>query len=97
MIQGIQFHEASNGKETFDILSKVNNIELILIDIMMPIMDGFELAEKLLKKPNLATIPILFLSAKTDELTKSLALMKARYFIEKPFINEDLNENIKEC
>jgi len=67
-------------------LFKVNNYDLILLDILMPGMDGFEVIEKLkMIEPSLS-IPILVLSALSDQKTRLKALSNgARDYLIKPF------------
>ncbi len=55
---------ATNGKRALEIVKLENNIDLILLDIIMPNMDGYEVAYHLQQdKPN---IPFIFLTAKND-------------------------------
>ncbi len=57
---------ASSGKDALEILSDTKP-DLILLDIMMPEIDGFETCEKIKSDENFKDIPIIFLTAKTDE------------------------------
>jgi CheY-like chemotaxis protein/anti-sigma regulatory factor (Ser/Thr protein kinase) len=57
---------ALDGKSAIDILNH-EKVDLILLDIMMPNMDGFETCEKIKENENLKNIPIIFSTAKTDE------------------------------
>jgi DNA-binding response OmpR family regulator len=92
---GFEFIEAENGKVAFEKL-KTTFVDLIILDIMMPVMDGWELAAKLKEDPKLEQIPILFLSAKTDEYSKALGRQTAADYIEKPFEINDLKAKIEE-
>lgn len=56
---------AING-ETALILAETNKPDLILLDVMMPGMDGFTVAKRLKENPETADIPIIFVTAKTD-------------------------------
>ena len=87
--------QAENGKAALDFLKKTY-VDLIILDIMMPVMDGFELAEKIKQNPKLADIPIIFLSAKTDEYSKALGKMKGVDYIEKPFEILDLKNRVND-
>jgi len=77
---------ASNGQEALDKISKFD-VSLVLLDIMMPGLDGFEVLERI--PPDL-NIPVIMLSGISDENTKIESLgLGADDFIEKPFsINE---------
>ncbi|HOI33306.1 MAG TPA: response regulator, partial [Bacteroidales bacterium] len=60
-----QIAYALSGKEALRLTSE-NTFDLILLDIMMPEMDGFEVCTKLKKEKITADIPIIFLTAKTE-------------------------------
>ena len=60
--QGYDVQIAVNGKEGLDFV-KVNQLDLVLLDIEMPVMDGFEAAREIRKIKNALELPILFLSA----------------------------------
>jgi DNA-binding response OmpR family regulator len=76
---------AEDGKETLEILSNMTP-DLILLDVMMPKINGFEICEKLKKDPKTRGITIALLSAKTQErdIMKGLKL-GADYYFTKPF------------
>lgn len=86
-----QVTEAGNGKEAIDILEDDDNFEVILLDIMMPVMDGFKTLEKVKSSPNLKEIPIIMLTAKatTSDIVRALE-MGAHDYIKKPFQVEEL-------
>ncbi|WP_178797931.1 response regulator [Bacteroidaceae bacterium] len=81
---------ASNGKEA---LSQAANAhpDLILLDVMMPEMNGFEVAERLKADPETQNIPIIFLTAlnTTADIVKGFKV-GANDFISKPFNKEEL-------
>ena len=81
---------AYNGKEALDIIIK-QNPDLILLDIMMPIMDGHEVARQLKEMPDKAEIPIIFLSAlnSTEDIVQGFKLGAADY-VSKPFNKDEL-------
>ena len=86
---------ATNGVSTFE---KVNNInfDLILLDIMMPEMDGFEVCRLLKQNEKSKDIPVIFLTAKTDE--KSIIqgfLAGGQDYVSKPFQSQELLARIK--
>ena len=66
---------------------KKMSCDLILLDINMPEMDGFEVMEKIRENPKLAEIPIIFLTADNDPQIESRCLKEgAMDFITKPFV-----------
>ena len=75
--------EASNGREALEVVEK-NDIHLILMDIMMPQLDGIAATAKLREKSN---VPIILLTAKSESSDKVLGLnIGADDYITKPFV-----------
>lgn len=80
--EGYKIHTAYNGEEALNIL-KENEIHLIILDIMMPKMDGIQVASKI-REEN--PIPIIMLSAKSEDYDKILGLnVGADDYVTKPF------------
>lgn len=73
---------AKNGKEAYDVFLS-QQVDLAILDVMMPIMDGFNLLRKIREK---STIPVIFLTARTDDMDKVLGLgLGADDYLSKPF------------
>lgn len=86
---------ADNGEIAIDKL-KANSFDVILMDLHMPIMDGFEATKLLKSEPDLCDIPIIGLSADADESTKNDCLaIGMSEFVVKPFEPSELTEKIK--
>ncbi len=94
--------EASNGAEG---LKKCENqsFDLIIVDLMMPVMDGFKFVEgyqelekrKLKLNKNMTKSQLLILSANiTESAVKNLLENKVKHFLTKPFSGNDLTEKI---
>lgn len=84
--------KAYNGLEALDALV-VNSIQLILLDVMMPKLDGLSTTMKIREKKN---IPIIILSAKSEDSDKILGLsMGADDYITKPFNPQELVARVK--
>jgi signal transduction histidine kinase len=64
--QGYSFVEANSGKDALRILLKDQDFAIILMDVQMPIMDGFETAELIRESDKLKHVPIIFLTANMD-------------------------------
>ena len=78
-------YTANNGHEALDLIKK-NKPDIILLDVMMPDMDGFEVANKVKNNPKFADIPIIFITALTDEESKVKAFNCGGIdYITKPF------------
>ena len=84
--------EASNGREALEVVEK-NDIHLILMDIMMPQLDGIAATAKLREKSN---VPIILLTAKSESSDKVLGLnIGADDYIIKPFDSKELVARVK--
>ncbi len=85
--------EARNGSDAIGILKSRNDIDLILLDIIMPVMGGIEMLKVVRADDNLRQLPIIVLT--TDETKKSDALeFGANGFLMKPIRNADLFQRI---
>ncbi|MEJ2252007.1 MAG: response regulator [Candidatus Lokiarchaeota archaeon] len=95
--KGYNVETAFNGKEAIKKIENFENIpNLIISDISMPKMDGYQLLREVSKKPLLSHIPFIFLSGLSSEEDINLAkLLGADDYIKKPFKKEDLLASIK--
>ncbi len=86
---------ACNGKEALD-QTKSANFDLILLDIMMPKMDGYEVCERLKADPATQEIPVIFLTAKTEtaSIVKGFEFGAVDY-VTKPFRKEELLARVR--
>ena len=93
---GFNVSEAEDG---FDALEKVQSSQpdIILLDVMMPGMDGFSVCEKLRQREETSTLPIIMLSAKTDldSINKGLRVGATKY-LTKPISPEDLTRHVND-
>lgn len=87
--------KASNGLEGLTILDQRNDIDLILLDIVMPVMNGLEFLDNLHSRESISHIPVIVLT--TDETTKHEAFNKGAYdFMTKPFSDKDLTQKLND-
>ncbi|MGF1585430.1 MAG: PleD family two-component system response regulator [Bacteroidales bacterium] len=85
---------AFNGKEGLDIIKR-EKPDLILLDIMMPRMDGIEVLQKIISDESTSKIPVIMLTAKTDKADRQISLeMGAADFITKPVNIDELLSKI---
>jgi DNA-binding response OmpR family regulator/nitrogen-specific signal transduction histidine kinase len=92
--QKYQVKTASNGQEGLDIINN-NELDLIVSDVMMPVMDGYELTHRVKEDPNTSHLPIILLTAKTQEEDRVEALqIGADDYVTKPFKLHDLELRI---
>ena len=88
--QGFTFFGVNSGAECLSMAQRVNP-RLILLDIQMPAMDGFETCKRLRRIPSMATVPVAFLTAcKSVEDVKSGIAAGGNDFIVKPIDPEKL-------
>ncbi|MGD8291909.1 MAG: response regulator [Desulfobacterales bacterium] len=94
--QGYNVMVAENGESALDIIYKYKP-DLILLDIMLPRIDGYEVCEIVRLDPRYRDIKIIFITAKGREveIAKGLAL-GADAYITKPFSNTELVSKVKE-
>ncbi|WP_119304352.1 PAS-domain containing protein [Dongia deserti] len=96
---GLRVAEASNGREGLRWLDGHRAPALILLDLMMPVMDGFEFLEELQRRPNLGTVPVVVLTAKQlsqEEITVLTGRTK-RIMAKQGTSNDELVAAIRKC
>ncbi len=91
---GFEVLGARNGKEA---LAKISPApDLIILDIMMPVMDGFETCRRLKAQPASARIPVVFLTASSNEVDEVVGLeLGADDYIQKPISPRTLVARVK--
>lgn len=93
--EGFDVLKAENGEEGIAV-AKDKNPDLVLLDIMMPKMDGMQAVEEMRKDDQLKNIPIIFLTARSDEKTEVEGLNKGGDdYITKPISTTKLISRIK--
>jgi len=92
--EGFEIRRARNGKEALDRLEP-DGPQLILLDLMMPVMDGWEFAQRMRQRPpEIARIPIIVLSADRNVGSKASDLGAVGH-LAKPFELNDLLELVR--
>ena len=93
--QGFEVLTADNGNRGIQI-ARDEKPNLVLLDVMMPQMDGIEVCDRMREDPGLKNIPIIFLTARSDEKTEIEGLNKgADDYITKPISTSKLISRIK--
>ena len=80
---------ANNGQEALDILLLEHDISLIMLDIIMPVMDGFEFLDKFMKNERINHVPIIVLTGDRSAEIKAIN-MGAQDFIAKPYDSPEI-------
>ena len=87
---------STTGEAALRILNKENNIDLIILDIMLPEMDGFEVCRRIKQNQDIANLPIIMLTAKGEEIDRIVGLeLGADDYVVKPFSPRELILRIK--
>ena len=85
---------AESGEKCLELLKSGNLPDLILLDIMMPGMNGWDLFAELDNNTEWKKIPVVFLTAKTDTYSTGFGKLVSMDYIEKPFDLKDLKKRI---
>jgi putative two-component system response regulator len=81
--------EARNGRQALEILQRTPNIDIVLLDLEMPVMNGFEVLRIMKQNEVLRDIPVIVITSDRSEVKKTLA-MGANDFMAKPYDPEEL-------
>jgi len=87
---------AANGQEAIDHLRSTPPPTAILLDLMMPIMDGYQFRSELMRDPSLASIPVIVISADSSVAEKA-ARMGAAAYLRKPIEVDALLHTLERC
>ena len=95
-MSGYQVIKAKDGVECINKLNELRTIpDLVLLDIMMPDLSGWDVAAKIKENPAWKEIQIVFLTAKGDTMSIGMGNLAAEDYIVKPFDIKDLKERIE--
>lgn len=94
--EGFQVISASNGEDAIE-KAKIEKPSLIVLDIMMPVLDGYETCRRLKQEAETKDIPVILLTAKGRDVDKRLGYeVGAVDYVVKPFSPSRLIERIEE-
>ena len=93
--EGFELESFSRGKEGLEHLRR-SQPDLVLIDILLPDLDGFEICKRLRTDDRLKSVPVIFLTAKGEEIDRVLGLeIGADDYVVKPFSPRELVARVK--
>jgi CheY-like chemotaxis protein len=87
---------AANGKDALDLIGRGMRPDVILLDVMMPVMDGWHFLSARLKDPDLVEVPIIIISA-GQEAEREARKVGVFEVAKKPLHVDDLIHRIEEC
>lgn len=92
---GYEVIEAGDGKEALRLVT-AKHPEIVILDLMLPGIDGLEVCRSLKSNPQTAALPIIMLTAKSDEIDRVIGLeLGADDYLTKPFSQRELLARIK--
>lgn len=92
-VEGFDVATASNGMEAMDLLSERPDIDLVVLDVMMPEMDGFETLRRIRAA---SSVPVIFVTVRGDEADRVAGLdLGADDYLTKPFSPRELVSRIR--
>jgi len=94
-MNGYTVIKAVDGKDCIKKLSE-STPDLVLLDIMMPEMSGWDVVAKIKENPSWNEIPIIFLTAKGDTMSIGMGGLATQDYIVKPFNIKDLKDRIEQ-
>ena len=96
-IEGMQPVKCPGGREALTLVG-AEPFDAVILDIMMPDVDGYQVLQHIRAQPNTAHLPVIFLTAKATpaDIEKGLAL-GANHYITKPFSGVDLVRKVRLC
>ena len=94
--RSVQVHGASGGEEGLKLIRE-KHPDLVLLDLMMPDMDGWEVYQQMKSDESIRDIPVIVVTAKAQNIDKVLGLHIAKVddYIAKPFSPEDLQNSVE--
>ena len=99
IIPGIELNEvfqAANGQEALETLDQ-NWVDIVFVDINMPVMDGVAMVEQMAKRQDMTKVPVVIISTEGSQTRmEELLRMGVRAYVRKPFTIEEVGQVIHE-
>jgi len=98
-VLGFEFLEAENGVQALELLPRhASDLDLIILDVNMPEMDGFETLTRIKADERFRNIPVMMVTTEADRSRIVQAIQAgAVNYVTKPFNQEDLGTKIAQC
>ena len=93
---GYKVLSALSGREALEVLSG-RTPDVVLLDIMMPEMDGWEVFRRMREDPSLPDVPVVVITAKKDEIDRQMGteLLRVDGYVTKPFVRKELVRTVE--
>src|SRR5258706_13072759 len=92
--KGHEVLTSTDGKKGLSV-ARAEKPDLIILDVMMPVMDGFTVSGILFQDPAMRTIPVLILTAQGHTRNIFELVPNVRFYMQKPFDPQDLLEKVR--
>lgn len=89
-----QLHQAANGREGLEVLER-EWVDLVFVDINMPVMNGMEMIDAIRAQPTYAELPIVVISTESSRTRIEEVCRRGVRFIHKPFTPEQVREVVQ--
>lgn len=97
-LEGFDVVVASNGLKALDAALGPDPFDLLLLDVNMPEMDGFEVLEKIRKTPELESLPVIMVTGHVDSASVMRGVeLKVNEYLVKPYKINDLMNRVNRC
>jgi len=97
-LEGFEVVVASNGLKALDAALGPDPFDLLLLDVNMPEMDGFEVLEKIRKTPELEGLPVIMVTGHVDSASVMRGVeLKVNEYLVKPYKINDLMNRVNRC
>jgi twitching motility two-component system response regulator PilH len=94
---GMEVISAEDGVQALEKIEQVTQLDLVVLDIVMPNMNGYELCRQIKKNPKTQNIPVVMCSSKSEDFDRIWGIRQgADAYISKPFRPEELLSTIKQ-
>jgi len=95
LLQDTGYHvtEVADGQAALDVLAQDRNFDLIVLDLMMPVMDGFEFRNRQIADSKISQIPVVVMSA-DGHVTQKMARTAVSEYVRKPLDIEPFLEAV---
>jgi DNA-binding response OmpR family regulator len=96
--EGYEIFPAANDKEAFKIIDAKTKLDLILLDLLLPDVDGFEILKKIRENKDLNNIPVIVFSNLSEEkdIKRAKALGISEFMVKSNFTLDELAKKVKE-